>query len=132
MAALNIISNGLNCIMNAQRASKKKITIPTSKLLNNIIKILVDKKYLESSEEIKLEKKNLVEVYLKYNQNGQGVIKEIKRHSNSFRRVYKKKDAIPRIKNGFAMVIMSTSKGVMTGREAREKEIGGEAICHVF
>ena len=132
MAALNIVSNGLNCIMNAQRVGKKSLTVPTSRLLNNIVRILVEKKYLDSWEKVELSKKNLIKVYFKYNQNGVGIIREIKRHSNSFRRVYKASGDIPRVKNGFATVIVSTSKGVMTGREARERGIGGEILCHIF
>ena len=132
MAALNIVSNGLNRIMNAQRVGKKSLTMPTSSLLDNIIRILVEKKYLDSWEKVSVAKKNLVTVYFKYNQNGMGIIREIKRHSSSFRRIYKASHAIPRVKNGFATVIVSTSKGVMTGREARERKIGGEVLCHVF
>ncbi len=93
---------------------------------------MVEKRYLTSFKEENLNNKNFVRVGLKYKAGGKGVINEIKRHSNSFRRVYSKGKEIPRVKNGFATVIVSTSKGVMIGKEAREKGIGGEVICHVF
>lgn len=132
MAAINIISNGLNCIMNAQRTGKTKVEFPTNKLMTGIVDVLLKKNYIISYEKVGEKDKNHLVVNLKYNSEGHGVIYEIKRHSRSARRFYSGYKKIPRVNNGYATMIVSTSKGVMTGKEARESKIGGEVVCHIF
>lgn len=132
MAAIDIISNGLNCIMNAQRIGKVKVQFPTNKLMTGIVEVLLKKNYIISYEKVDQGKKNYLVISLKYNNVGKGVIYEIKRHSKSCRRFYSKYKKIPRVNNGYATMIVSTSRGVMTGKEARENRIGGEVICHIF
>ncbi len=132
MAAIDIVASGLNTIMNAQRAQKREITVPGSKLFQRIVDIMVRKHYLVSVESVMSGPKHFLKIVFKYDYYGAGVIQEIKRHSKSSRRVYKKRKHIPRVRNGFATVIISTAKGVMTGKEARIQNLGGEIICHVF
>lgn len=132
MAALDIISNGLNVMMNAQRRGLREVILPSNKMMMAIVKILESKKYISHYKHDNKGQKNLLIVGLKYNEVGQGVMREIKRYSKSSRRVYANKAAVPRVKNGFATVIVSTSKGVMTGKEARAEKVGGEVICHVY
>lgn len=132
MAALDVISNGLNVMINAQRGRMREVIFPTNKLMIEIVKILMKKRYISKYDHKQKEGKNLVVVKLKYDEMGQGVMREIKRYSKSSRRVYVDVAAIPRVKNGFATVIMSTPKGVMTGKDARLANVGGEVVCHIY
>lgn len=132
MAAIDIISNGLNVMMNAQRRGIREVIMPSNKMMMAIVKVLETKKYISHFRHQDKNGKNLLIVGLRYNELGQGVMREIKRYSKSSRRVYAKTGSVPRVKNGFATVIVSTSKGIMTGKEAREEKIGGEVICHVY
>jgi small subunit ribosomal protein S8 len=132
MAALDIISNGFNCIMSGQRARKNNIKFPTSKILIDVIDVMLKKNYIVSYEKINQDKKNYISIQLKYNVNREGVIYEIKRYSKSSRRIYCGYEKIPRVNNGYATVVISTSKGIMTGKEAKEQKLGGEVICHIF
>ena len=134
--ALDIVSNGLNCILNAHKAKKSSLVFPTNRLLTTIVSIMVKKKYLESYSSVgikdKKDKKNKLKVSLRYSNDGDRIITSIKRFSKSSRRMYSKSNSIPRLKNGFATLIISTPKGVMTGKEAREQNVGGEIICSIF
>lgn len=132
MAALDIVSNGLNCIKSAQRSGKTRVEFPTNKLLTGIVEVLLKKNYIISYEKIDKDKKNLIAITLKYNSEGRGIIYELERHSKSSRRFYADHRNIPRVNNGYATMIVSTSKGVMTGKESRMAGIGGEVICHIF
>lgn len=132
MASLDIISNGFTCIMNAQKSKKNKVEFSTNSILTGVVEVLLKKNYIMSYEKINKNKKNLISVNLKYNGNGDGVIYEFKRHSKRSRRFYSSFNNIPRVNNGFATIIVSTSRGIMTGKEARENKVGGEVICHIF
>ncbi|BBM88684.1 30S ribosomal protein S8 [Spirochaetota bacterium] len=132
MAANNIVAEGLNAISMGQCSKKREIIVRSSKMLKKILDIMVEKRYIGSYEPVTEDKKQFVKIALKYDINGEKAIQEIVRHSKSSRRIYVKRKAIPRVKNGFATVIMSTSQGIMTGKKARELKIGGEVICHVF
>ena len=109
-----------------------KVKFPANKLVKDIIAILKEKHYLDSYEVINKDKKHFAQVKIKHDKSGRAVFREIKFFSKSSLRIYCKVKKIPRIKNGFATVIMSTSLGVMTGKEARKKNVGGEPICYIF
>ena len=128
----SIVSKGITSIRNAQMAGHQIVKFPTNKLMNNILNILRKKKYIESFETINSDKKNFVQVVLKKDFSQRGVIREIQMISKDKLRVYCSSKNIPRKRNGYATVIVSTSKGVMTGREAKEQKLGGEPICYVF
>ena len=100
--------------------------------MNNILEIFRKKNYVETFELTRDEKKNFVEVTLKKGVRGGKVIKEIQMISRDRLRIYCNSKNIPRKRNGYATVIISTNKGVMTGKEAREQNIGGEPICYIF
>ena len=128
----SLISAGLTTIRNAQKTGKRMAVMPTNKLMNAVLEILKRKGYIDSYEVSLHDKKYTVRVTLKYNEDGDSVIREIGLLSKSSLRSYYRADKIPRLKNGFATVIISTSRGVMIGKEAREQRLGGEPICYVF
>ncbi|ADM89811.1 putative 30S ribosomal subunit protein S8 [Candidatus Zinderia insecticola CARI] len=114
-------------IRNAQIVKKNIVWIPYSKIKKNILIIFKKEGYIYNFKHIK----NILEVKLKYYFN-KPVIKKIKRISKPGLRIYKKKNNIPYIINGLGTVILSTSKGLLTDKQARKNNIGGELICYIY
>jgi len=133
------ISNMLTSIRNAQAVSHETAIFPFSKLNYEIAKILESKGFIEKVEKKKrrLKKrgissgKQIIEVTLKYN-DGRPVISGLRRVSKQSQRVYLPWKKIKPVKNGFGISIISTSKGLITDKEARKKKLGGEVICEVW
>lgn len=125
------ISDYLIRIKNAIRAGHKKVDIPASNMKRAITRILVEQKYISGFTEIRDNKQGIIRVLLKYT-NGQNAITELKRISKPGRRVYAQANDIPRVLNGLGIAIISTSKGVMTDRQAREQNVGGEVLCYIW
>lgn len=123
------IADMLTRIRNAQAASKSDVLMPSSKLKISIAKVLKNEGYITDYEADGAVKPTLT-VRLKYFE-GQPVIDEIKRVSRPGLRIYKNKDELPKILNGMGVAIISTSAGVMSDRQAREKGRGGEILCTV-
>ncbi|MBI0097956.1 MULTISPECIES: 30S ribosomal protein S8 [Snodgrassella] len=123
------ISDMLTRIRNAQRANKVSVSMPSSKLKVAIAKVLKEEGYVEDFA-VSTETKATLEIQLKY-YAGQPVIERIQRVSRPGLRVYKGSNDIPSVMNGLGVVIVSTSKGVMTDRKARANGIGGELLCVV-
>ena len=110
----------------------ESVNIPSSKFRAKILDILKQEGYIADYKILKdTENKSNFSVNLKYN-NGQPVIKQIKRVSKPGRRIYAKANSIPKIQNGLGLAIVSTSHGIMSDNDARNKNIGGEIICRVF
>ncbi len=125
-------------IRNASAVSKKEILLPMSKVKHAVAKILVKEKWLASVEVIPggLKTKRAgfdqLKIVLKYQKNGRSHINSIKRISKPGVKIYINKDEIPTVLNGYGMVILSTSAGMMTGREAKKQGIGGELIGEIY
>ncbi|MBW1612768.1 MAG: 30S ribosomal protein S8 [Deltaproteobacteria bacterium] len=119
-------------IKNAIMASYDKVEVPSSKIKINIVKILKFEGYIRNYKIIKDSKQGILVIYLKYNEDKSSVIKGLKRISKPGCRVYSRHKKIPRVLNGLGINIVSTSKGVLTDREARKIGIGGEIICSVW
>ncbi|SHL00038.1 30S ribosomal protein S8 [Rhodothermus profundi] len=126
------IADYLTRLRNAQMARKVYVDIPASKLKRAITQILVDKGYVQRYLDIDDGKQGLLRIYLKYDRNGNPAIRELKRVSKPGRRQYVGADALPRVRNGLGIAIISTSQGVMTDKEARKLHIGGEVLAYVF
>jgi len=126
------ISDFLTRIRNAQQAGHRKVDVPASKLKRAMAKILVDKGYITRFIDIEDGKQGIIRMFLKYDSYGRPVIKKMKRTSKPGLRVYKGSGEIPRSLNGLGIVIISTSKGVMTDKEARKLNVGGEILCTVY
>ena len=124
------IADMLTRIRNGQRARKQSVFMPFSKLKEAIAKVLKEEGYIESYTVENRENKPTLTVELKY-YAGEPVIELIKRVSRPGLRVYRGTKDIPSVMNGLGVVIMSTSKGVMTDRKARAHDIGGELLCIV-
>lgn len=127
------IADMLTRIRNAQTARHESVTIETSKMKKTIAQILLDEGYIAAFDEVENagKNKNLV-ISLKYVNRNQKVITGLKRISKPGRRIYASCEELPKVLGGLGIVIVSTSKGVMTDREARKLGIGGEVLAYVW
>ena len=132
MTLIDPIGDMITRIRNAQMRLLGSVNIPNSKFRAKILDVLKHEGYISDYKLIVNEKKiGILSVNLKYS-DGLPVIKEIKRVSKPGRRIYARADSISKIQNGLGLSIVSTSKGIMTDNDARNKKIGGEIICMVF
>ncbi len=130
MSMSDPVADLLTRIRNAQLACKKSVEMPSSKLKNAISKVLMDEGYIEDCSVSIVNNKNILKINLKY-YAGSPVIELIQRVSRPGLRVYRPSDKLPNVMNGLGIAIVSTSKGVMTERQARDSGIGGEILCQV-
>ncbi|MEO1022229.1 MAG: 30S ribosomal protein S8 [Bacteroidota bacterium] len=126
------IADFLTRIRNAQTAGHRKVDVPASKLKRAMAKILVDKGFISKYIDIEDGKQGMIRMFLKYDSYGLPVIRDLSRVSKPGLRVYEGGDSVPRSQNGLGIVILSTSKGVMTDKEARKLNVGGEILCTVY
>jgi small subunit ribosomal protein S8 len=124
------IADMLTRIRNAQATEKASVAMPASKVKQAIAQVLKDEGYIEDFVVRPLDGKPVLEIGLKY-YAGKPVIEKLERISRPGLRIYKGRDDIPRVMNGLGVAIVSTSKGVMTDRRARETGVGGEVLCVV-
>lgn len=129
MSMQDPIADMLTRIRNGQAANKVAISMPSSKLKVAIANVLAEEGYVESFKVIEGVKPEL-EITLKYFQN-KPVVESIQRVSRPGLRIYKRKDELPKVMGGLGIAVVSTSKGVMTDRAARQAGLGGEIICYV-
>lgn len=132
MSVNDPISDMLTRIRNAGMARKSEVLMPSTKVLVAIAKVLKDEGYIGDYEVIEKTPQNQLKVALRYGADKKHSIREIRRVSKPGLRVYAGKDAIPRVKSGLGIAIVSTPQGVLTGYEARRRGIGGEVLCTVF
>ncbi|MDP9175691.1 MAG: 30S ribosomal protein S8 [Planctomycetota bacterium] len=125
------IADMLTRIRNANRVGRRMVLIPKSKICNGIAQVLKDEGYIEEYDVIDDGKQGHLRVKLKYSLSGDKVIHDIDRESKPGRRVYRKVEDLPRVLNGMGIAVVSTSKGVMSDRKAREENVGGELLCTV-
>jgi small subunit ribosomal protein S8 len=132
MTMTDPIADMLTRIRNASNAKKDRVEIPASKTKADIARILDSEGYIKKFEVVRKEKFDVIVVYLKYRSDRRGVITGIKRISTPGLRVYARKDGMPRVLGGLGIAILSTSKGVMTEKEAGANGVGGEVMCYVW
>ena len=125
------IADMLTSIRNAQRAKKRVIEVPSSKLKESLVAILLAQGYLEAVEKQGETPHVKLVITLKYD-GKTPVISSLKRESTPGHRKYVKAEDMPRVLNDFGIAIFSTSQGLMTNKDARQKGIGGEVICSIF
>ena len=128
----DLISDGLTRIRNAAMRRLDTAKLFHSNVVEATLKILAQKGYIESYNVAEEGNKKFINVVLKYDEKGRSVINEVKRVSKPGRRVYQGKDEIKRFKNGYGTVVVSTSKGVMSGIEASKAGVGGEVLCTIW
>jgi small subunit ribosomal protein S8 len=126
------VADMLTRIRNASSVYHETVDIPASRLKTEMARILKEEGYIRDYKIIEDQKQNIIRVFLKYGPNRQRTITGLKRISKPGLRVYANKDEVPKVMRGLGVAIMSTSQGVMTDREAREKGVGGEVLCYVW
>lgn len=131
MTMTDPIADMLSRIRNGLQAKKKFVEVPTSKVKNSILQVLTDEGYIRGFGNVEDAKHPTLSVELKYS-GGRSAISEISRFSRPGLRRYSKSDEIPMVRNGLGVVIVSTSKGVMTDTQAKDQNLGGELLCKVF
>ena len=122
----------LTQIRNASMARHEKVDIPASRIRAGIAQILQESGYIRSFKVAKDSKQGIMRVYLKYDEAGHHVINSIDKVSRPGRRVYVKSDKIPQVRSGMGMSIISTSKGIMSGKQAAEQNLGGELLATLW
>ena len=125
------IADMLTRIRNANRVGRQKVLIPKSKICVGIAQVLKDEGYISDYDVIDDERQGTIRVTLKYSTSGDKVIHTIDRQSKPGCRVYRGVGDLPNVLNGMGIVVVSTSKGVMSDRRARENNVGGELLCTV-
>lgn len=131
MPVSDTIADFLTRIRNASSAKHKVVDIPASKLKMAIAAILKDQGFISDFEKVEDDKQGVIQVKLRY-YLGQPAIREIKRVSKPGRRLYAGADKLPRVRNGLGIAIISTPQGVMSDKEARRLNVGGEILCTIW
>jgi small subunit ribosomal protein S8 len=126
------IADMLTRIRNANRAMHDTAEMPTSRMKEQIARLLKDEGYINDFRVVRGEPVATLVVELKFGRNRQRVLTDLKRVSKPGRRVYARKDRLPRVLGGLGTSILSTSSGVMTGRQAQERGVGGEVIAFIW
>lgn len=132
MVMTDPIADFLTRIRNANSVNHEKVEIPASNMKKTLAGILKDEGFIKDFEYIEDGKQGILRLYLKYGPNKQKIITGIKRISKPGLRVYAKKDQVPRVLGGLGIAVISTSQGIMTDKEARKRQLGGEVICYVW
>jgi|ERR1044071_6237442 small subunit ribosomal protein S8 len=126
------IADMLTRIRNANRVGRRMVLIRNSKICRGIAQVLKDEGYIEEYDVVEdATKQGQIRLKLRYASNGEKVIHALDRQSKPGRRLYQKVDDLPKVLNGMGIAVVSTSKGVMSDRRAREANVGGELLCTV-
>jgi len=131
MSMSDPIADYLTRVRNAVRARHKRVDIPASNVKKEITRILLEQKLISNFTTVEDNKQGVIRISLKYS-NSQNVIKGMRRISRPGIRRYRSAEELPRVNNGLGIAIISTSKGVMTDRQARKENVGGEVLCLVW
>ena len=126
------IADMLTRIRNANSEKIKTVDIPASNMKKSIAEILFSEGYIKSYEEISTENQGIIRISLKYTEKGQKVISGLKRISKPGLRIYASKDELPKVLNGLGIALISTSRGIVTDKKARELGVGGEVLAYIW
>ena len=132
MSMTDPISDLLARIRNAQLAKHDRLDVPASRLKLEVIKLLKDEGFIKNFREVEDTPVGKIRVFLRYSAEGMPAISHLRRISKPGRRVYRKADEIPPVRNGLGIGIISTSQGLLTDAQARERRVGGELLCEVW
>lgn len=132
MVMTDPIADFLTRIRNANQAKHDVLEVSASNMKKGIATILKNEGFVKNVEFIDDNKQGIIRVFLKYGQNGEKVITNLKRVSKPGLRVYAKREDIPKVLNGLGIAIISTSEGLLTDKEARKKNVGGEVVAYVW
>ncbi|MBO5148365.1 MAG: 30S ribosomal protein S8 [Clostridia bacterium] len=132
MQITDVIADMLTRIRNAGTAKHETVDVPASSVKNAIAQILVEEGYVKEVQNIDDGKQGVIRLYLKYTENKKPVISGIKRISKPGLRIYASKDELPKVLGGLGVAVISTSKGIMTDKKARNLGIGGEVMAYIW
>ena len=132
MQITDSIADMLTRIRNANSAKHDTVQVPASNIKKSIAQILVDEGYIKSFKVIEDGKQGIIEIALKYGPNKSQVITGLRRVSKPGLRIYSNCEDMPKVQNGLGIVILSTSKGIMTDKDARKANVGGEVLAYVW
>ena len=132
MTMTDPIADMLTRVRNANTVRHENVDVPASNIKKELARILLEEGFVKGYDVIEDGKQGLIRLQLKYGKNGEKVITGIKRISKPGMRVYADNHSVPKVLNGLGISIISTSKGILTDKQARELGIGGEVICYVW
>ncbi len=132
MQITDVVADMLTRIRNANSAKHESVEIPASNLKKAIAQILLDEGYIKDYTVTEDNKQGVIKVTLKYGENKQRIIQGLRRVSKPGLRIYASSQDLPKVKNGLGVAIISTSKGIMTDKEARKQNIGGEVLAFIW
>ena len=132
MTMTDPIADMLTRVRNANTVRHENVDVPASNIKKELARILLEEGFIKGYDVIEDGKQGLIRLQLKYGKNGEKVITGIKRISKPAMRVYADNHSVPKVLNGLGISIISTSKGILTDKQARELGIGGEVICYVW
>ncbi|MEK7264228.1 MAG: 30S ribosomal protein S8 [Bacteroidota bacterium] len=125
------IADYLTRVRNAVKAHHKKVDVPSSIMKRSLTEVLIANKFFNGYEEIVDGAKKTLRISLRYS-DGESVISGLERISKPGLRVYESAESIPRVFNGLGIAVISTSKGILSDREARQQKLGGEVMCYIW
>ena len=131
MAVTDPIADLLTRIRNAVKAQKRRVDIPFSKQKKSIVEILKAQNFIVDYQIVEDDKQNILRVLLRYT-NGVSALSGLQRISKPGLRIYSQKEDLPRVLNGYGISIISTSKGLLTDKQAKREAVGGEVICKIW
>lgn len=132
MPATDPIADMLTSIRNALMARHRRVDVPSSRVKRAIAEVLKAEKYIENFKVLPDQKHETLRIYLRYNADEKPMIRTLKRISKPGRRVYVKRDEIPRVLGGLGTAILSTPDGILTGQEASRRGLGGELVAEIW
>jgi small subunit ribosomal protein S8 len=132
MSQTDPIADLLTRIRNAARIRKKEVTIPSSKLKVELAKILKEEGYIRNFKVVDDNKQGMLNISLKYTDDNQSVISGLRRISRPGCRLFCTRDSVPKVLDGLGIAIVSTSKGVLTGKRCEDLGVGGEILCYIW
>ena len=132
MSVTDLIADQLTVIRNAIMAGKKTVIIKRSHLLEDFVKIVKEEGFIDNYAIIEDNKQGQIKIYLKYTEEGEPLLDRLEKVSKPGRRVYISAEDVKSVRGGVGLAIYSTSKGVMTDKQAKQQGIGGELICRVW
>ena len=132
MTMTDPIADMLTRIRNANVVKHETVDVPASNMKKELARILLEEGFIRGYDVIEDGKQGIIRIQLKYGHTGERVISGLKRISKPGMRVYADKHEVPRVLNGLGISIISTSKGILTDKQARKENVGGEVICYVW
>ncbi len=132
MTMTDPVADMLTRIRNANVVKHETVDVPASNMKKELARILLEEGFIRGYDVIEDGKQGIIRIQLKYGQTGERVISGLKRISKPGMRVYADKHEVPRVLNGLGISIISTSKGILTDKQARKENVGGEVICYVW